>query len=85
MWCAKVQDFDDLMNDPQVAHNELIQTVQHPVAGEVKVIGIPIQFSETPGTIRLNPPLVGEHNDEILASLGYSTEQIAQFREEGVI
>lgn len=85
MWCAKVQDFDDLMNDPQVAHNELIQTIQHPIAGEVKVIGVPIQFSETPGTIRLNPPRVGEHNDEILASLGYSEERIAQFKAEGVI
>ncbi len=85
MWCAKVQDFDDLMVDPQVAHNELIQTVEHPIAGEVKVIGIPIKFSETPGTIRLNPPTVGQHNDEVLAELGYSDEQIATFRDEGVI
>lgn len=85
LWCAKVQDFEDLMVDPQVAHNELIQTVRHSKAGDIKVIGVPMKFSETPGTIRLAPPVVGEHNDEILDELGYSTADIDQFREEGVI
>ena len=85
MWCAKVQDFEDLMTDPQVAHNELIQTVDHPEAGPVKVIGIPMTFSETPGSIRLNPPRVGEHNDEVLGDLGYSQEAIDTLRAEAVI
>jgi crotonobetainyl-CoA:carnitine CoA-transferase CaiB-like acyl-CoA transferase len=85
LWCARVQNFDDLMNDPQVNHNELIQTIDHPVAGPVRVIGIPVRFSETPGAIRLYPPVVGEHNDAILTELGYSAEQIDQFKTEGVI
>lgn len=85
LWCAKVQNFDDLMNDPQVAHNKLIQTIDHPRAGKIKIIGIPIRFSETPGTIRLRPPLVGEHNEEILGSLGYDQATIESFRAEGVI
>jgi crotonobetainyl-CoA:carnitine CoA-transferase CaiB-like acyl-CoA transferase len=85
MWCAKVQNFDDLLADPQVAHNELIQTVHHPKAGPIKVIGIPMKFSETPGTIRLAPPLVGEHNREILGELGYTASEIDQYEEEGVI
>lgn len=85
MWCAKVQDFEDLMTDPQVAHNELIQTVEHPVAGTIRVIGMPIRFSETPGSIRLNPPKIGEHNADVLESLGYSAEQLETLRAEGVI
>jgi len=85
LWCAKVQDFEDLVTDPQVAHNELIQTIEHPLAVEIKVIGIPMSFSETPGTIRLRPPLVGEHNDEVLNELGYSPEKIALLKAEGVI
>ena len=85
VWCAEVQDFDDLMTDPQVAHNELIQTIQHPEAGNIRVVGIPMLFSATPGTIRLAPPLVGEHNDPILAELGYSAAEIETFRQEGVI
>jgi crotonobetainyl-CoA:carnitine CoA-transferase CaiB-like acyl-CoA transferase len=85
MWCARVQDFEDLMTDPQVAHNELIQTIDHPKAGTIRVIGVPIKFSETPGVIRLRPPLVGEHNDEILNELGYSQATIEAYRAEGVV
>jgi crotonobetainyl-CoA:carnitine CoA-transferase CaiB-like acyl-CoA transferase len=85
IWCAKVQNYHEVVNDPQVLHNGMIQTIQHPVAGEVKVIGNPIQYSETPATIRLNPPRVGEHNHELLTELGYSSEQIQVFEEEGVI
>ncbi len=85
LWCAKVQDYADLMNDPQVAHNELIQTIEHPKAGKIKVIGVPVKMSGTPGTIRLAPPLVGEHTDAVLAEAGYTPEQIAAFHEEGVV
>lgn len=85
VWTAKVQTFDDLMDDPQVKHNELIQTIQHPKIGDLRVIGIPVKFSRTPGTIRLAPPLVGEHNEVILHELGYSQAQIGQFQTEGVV
>ncbi len=85
VWCAEVQNFDDLLNDPQVAHNDLIQTIHHPDAGDIRVIGIPMKFSATPGTIRLAPPRVGEHNDALLSELGYSADQIDGFRREGVI
>lgn len=85
LWCAKVQDFEDVINDPQVAHNELIQTIDHPRAGTIKVIGVPIKFSGTPGSIRLAPPLVGEHTDEVLAEVGFSPEQIDTFHAEGVV
>lgn len=85
LWCARVQDFEDVVNDPQVAHNDLIQTIQHPKAGAVKVIGMPVKFSGTPGTIRLAPPLVGEHTDGVLAEAGFTPEQIAEFHAEGVV
>jgi crotonobetainyl-CoA:carnitine CoA-transferase CaiB-like acyl-CoA transferase len=85
LWCAKVQDFDDLLADPQVAHNGMIQEIEHPRAGRIKVIGIPVVFSETPGTIRLAPPLVGEHTDAVLASLGYDAARIAELRARGVV
>lgn len=85
LWCAKVQDFEDVIRDPQVAHNELIQTLRHPEAGDVRVIGMPIRFGRTPGTIRLDPPRVGEHNREILAELGYSPERVDSFAERGIV
>jgi len=73
------------MNDPQVAHNELIQTIHHPDAGVIRVIGVPVKFSETPGAIRLAPPRVGEHTGAILAELGYTAGQIDALRAERVI
>ena len=85
LWCARVQDFDDVLVDPQVAHNGMIQEIEHPRAGRIKVIGVPVVFSETPGSIRLAPPLVGEHSDAILGELGYDAARIAELRARGVV
>ena len=76
VWCARVQTFDDLVGDPQVAHNGVLASVPYPGAGDVRVVGVPVRFSETPGTIRLGPPTVGQHTDEVLASIGYSEDEI---------
>ena len=85
VWCAPVQTFDQVAADPQVAHNELLATVEYPGVGEVRVVGVPARFSRTPGTIRLGPPVVGQHTDEILGSLGYSADEIRRLREEGCV
>jgi crotonobetainyl-CoA:carnitine CoA-transferase CaiB-like acyl-CoA transferase len=84
-WCAPVHSFDDVVEDPQVAHNELLATVQHPAGGDVRVVGMPMRFSETPGTIRIGPPAVGQHTDEVLASIGYDEAAIAALRADGCI
>ena len=80
-----VRDLAAAFEDPQVAALDLIQTIQHPTAGAVKVVGPPYRFSKTPGTIRRHPPLLGEHNDELLRELGFDDAQIAAFRADGVI
>ena len=85
VWCAPVQTFDDLVDDPQVEHNAVLATVQYPGAGDVRVVGVPMRFSETPGTIRLGPPTVGQHTDEVLASIGYDTDDIRALHEEGCV
>ena len=63
----------------------LLETVSHPNAGDVRMVGIPVRLSETPGGIRLAPPLVGEHTTEILGELGYSAEQVSELRQSGVV
>lgn len=85
LWCAPVQDFADLENDPQVAQAGLIQTVPHPDGGEVRVVGPPARFGQTPAVIRTGPPAVGQHTGEVLKGLGYSDDELRGFRAEGVV
>jgi len=84
-WCAKVNGYDEVVNDPQVVYNGIIKEIEHPLAGTYKAIGTPIEFSETPTSIRRPAPTLGQHNDEILSSLGYSAEEINTFRESHLL
>jgi formyl-CoA transferase len=84
--CGPVQSIDQVFADPQVLQREMVWTVPHPTAGEVRLVGSPLKLSETPVMLRSHPPLLGEHTDEVLADLlGYTTADIARLRTEGVI
>jgi len=85
VWAAPVQDFDDLLDDPQVKHNEMFIDVQHPDAGNLRLVGHPGKLSATPGTVRYPPPRVGEHTDQVLQELGFDTGRIADLRAKGAI
>jgi crotonobetainyl-CoA:carnitine CoA-transferase CaiB-like acyl-CoA transferase len=85
VWCAPVSRFEDIVDDPQVAHNDLLTTVERPDGEPMRVVGMPIRFSATPGTVRAGPPSVGQHTDEVLASVGFTDEEIAAMREEGAV
>jgi len=67
--CGPVLNHEQLFNHPQTLHRRMVETVEHPKAGQVKVLGLPIKLSETPGSIRHAAPLLGQHNDEIRAEL----------------
>jgi crotonobetainyl-CoA:carnitine CoA-transferase CaiB-like acyl-CoA transferase len=85
VWAAPVQTFDDLVNDPQVEHNRLVETVRHPSGGDLRVVGVPMRFSETPGEIRSGPPAVGAHTDEVLSEAGFSEAEIRALRDDGLM
>jgi crotonobetainyl-CoA:carnitine CoA-transferase CaiB-like acyl-CoA transferase len=84
-WCAPVNTYKEAFDDPQVVHNQIIRNINHPTAGEIKVIGPPIRFSETPATIHRHPPLMGEHTEEVLRELGYTEAEIKNLRDDGVL
>src|SRR3546814_16565694 len=63
--------------DPQSLAREMIVTTNHPVAGRVDTLGLPVKFSATPGGIAQPAPLLGEHSREVLAELGFSAAEIA--------
>ena len=64
----------------------MVEEVSHETIGTLRLAGIPMKYSETPGVVRLAPPRLGEHTDEILASvLSLSPERLAELAERGVI
>ena len=74
------------LDDAHIRAAHLLEDVPHPaLATEFPLAPTPIELSETPGTYRRPAPLLGEHTDQILASLGYAAAEIAALREEGVI
>ncbi|MEM8591321.1 MAG: CaiB/BaiF CoA-transferase family protein [Pseudomonadota bacterium] len=83
IWCGEVKTHLEAAQDPQVEHLGLIQTYDHPVAGEVKVVGPSISMSETPPAIRAPAPLVGEHTRELLREHGLTDAAIDALIEAG--
>ena len=82
---GEVRDIGQMLNDPQLAAREMVQTMMHPTVGATRVIGTPIKLSATPATLRTPPPVLGQHTDAVLAELGYSPGDISQLRETRVI
>ena len=80
-----INDLADVFSDPQVLSRDMYQEIPHPTLGTIKQTGLPIKFSRTPGGLDRHPPLLGEHNGEILGELGYSEEDIAGMQDKSVI
>jgi crotonobetainyl-CoA:carnitine CoA-transferase CaiB-like acyl-CoA transferase len=71
---------------PQMRARGFFAPIEHPVTGRHEVPGLPMTFSARPGPWhRWHPPLLGQHNDEILAELGIDAAERARLRREGVI
>jgi crotonobetainyl-CoA:carnitine CoA-transferase CaiB-like acyl-CoA transferase len=75
----------EVMEDPQVHHRGMVVDVEHPRAGRIRVNGVPLKFSETPGAVTIPPPMLGEHSEMILGELGCVPAEIASLRRAGVI
>jgi len=83
--CGPINSLDDVFADPQVVHRGMRQQVDHPTAGPLSLAGTPFKLSVTPGSVRIGPPLLGQHTDEVLGELGLSASDIEALRERGAI
>jgi crotonobetainyl-CoA:carnitine CoA-transferase CaiB-like acyl-CoA transferase len=79
-----VHTFPQAFSDPQVRHNQMILTMDTPV-GPLKMPGFPYKLSRTPAQVRMPPPLLGQHTQEILKSVGYSPEEIRSLEQAEAI
>ena len=81
-----INDIAHVVNDPQVLARKMIVDVVHPVAGVMKIPGVPIKFSETPSEIEAPAPLLGEHTEKVLTSyLGFSAAEFEELKKDGVV
>jgi len=83
---APVNNVDEMVADPQVQAREMFVEHDHPIFGRVTITGTPLKMSETPGRVRSLAPMPGEHNEEVFVGmLGHSRNDLARWRDEGVI
>jgi formyl-CoA transferase len=82
---APINTLDEVFADPQVKTYGFPIEVEHPKMGKVKLVGNAVDMSRTPPSIDSPPPILGEHTEEILNSLGYDAAALASLRNKGVI
>ncbi len=80
-----IRDLGQVFASPQAAHLNLARTMHHPTVGDVRIVDTPLHLSETPATLRLPPPTLGQHTDEVLRELGYDEERIQRLHMEGAV
>jgi crotonobetainyl-CoA:carnitine CoA-transferase CaiB-like acyl-CoA transferase len=83
--CAPVNTLDHVLSDPQTLARDMIVDIPHPLIPDLKLLGPPIKLSDTPGDVRMPPPLKGQHTEDVLIDLGYREAEIETLRERQVI
>ena len=82
---APLNTLEEVFEDPQVKEYGFPIEVEHPRMGKVRMVGNGVDLSRTPPRVRMPPPTLGEHTDEVLSALGYSQEALARLKELGVV
>lgn len=80
-----INSIADMVNDPQTLARQMVVEVEHPKAGRTRALGLPIKFSETPGSVRRAAPMLGEHSREILREYAWSDAEIEALAAQGAV
>ena len=84
--CGGVRDLEQVFSDPQIVERAMVVALDHPIAGAIRQLGVPVKLSGTPGAVRTPPPALGQHTDAVLrGDLGIDPEEIARLRAAGAI
>ena len=80
--CGACLDTGEVLTDPHLIARDMIVEVDHPTRGRFLTVGNPIKLSASPTQVTPSP-LLGQHREEILSELGYSSDQIRQLQQDG--
>ncbi len=84
--CGAVRDLKQVFDDPQLIERAMVVALDHPVAGAIKALGVPIKLAETPGAVRTPPPVLGQHTDAVLGGdLGLDADEISRLHTDGAV
>ena len=82
--CGPINNLAQALEDPQIRHQKMVLTVDQPT-GTMRILGFPVKLSQTPAELQRPAPMLGEHTEEILARIGFSEEQVQEFKRKGAV
>ncbi|MCH2206938.1 MAG: CoA transferase [Lentisphaerales bacterium] len=83
--CARINNFQEAAADPQIAHNNMIVSMEDPQVGQLKLLGTPVRLKGTPPQLKTFPPKLGQHNKAVALELGYSEEEVSKLFKKGIL
>jgi crotonobetainyl-CoA:carnitine CoA-transferase CaiB-like acyl-CoA transferase len=83
--CSPVNTLDTVLSLPQVLYREMVVETPRADIPDLRLPGIALKLDDTPGSVRLPPPSLGQHTDSVLTDLGYDGAAIAALHEAGVV
>ncbi len=81
--CAEIKTYAEAAEDPQILANEMVVEMEHKAAGTLRLLGTPIRLYDTPSSLRIPPPELGEHTLKVVRELGFSDDEISDFEAQG--
>ena len=83
--CGPINSIDKVFSDPQVKHLGIAQSVDTIPFGQTELVGQPFNLSRSPSIMKQRPPEKGEHNADVLLDLGFSNEELDEFKSKNII
>jgi len=80
-----IYNMKEVLENEQTQARNMLTEVPHQTLGRVKTLGAPVKFSRTPADVRQGAPVLGQHTREILAEIGFSTEDVERMEREGIV